>query len=193
MKKIILAGAVLMLIMSCKSTKYVNKDEQMLANSGMITRQEMEKTAEDFANAVAAHYKAKQGGTITDVFVALLPTVNDTSEEVQTAVYDDALVSALRKQGIYTVRVESRGAALKEMTFNQSGMADNALSLGKMKSPNYFVKTKLKENFFKSGKDRIMEHTIYTELQSIESQLVVWDDKATFRKKLANSGSGVGW
>ncbi|HKK65851.1 MAG TPA: hypothetical protein VJ967_08345, partial [Clostridia bacterium] len=93
----------------------------------------------------------------------------------------------------FTVRPEDRDTAIEEMKFNISGLAEESLSLGEMKSPNYFIKTVISESFYRRDSHRIMEHTIRVELRSVETQLVVWSDAKTYTKKLAKRDNDVTW
>lgn len=163
------------------------------ADTGVLTRVEMEEAAADMAVEMGEMLRTRGGGEIIDVFVALLGTRNDTSEMIDVEIFEYALVEDLRGEGVFTVRPEDRDAALEEMQFNISGLAEESLSLGSMKSPNFFIKTVLSENFYQRGSERIMEHTIRVELRSVETQLVEWSDSVTFTKKLARRNNDVAW
>lgn len=163
------------------------------ADTGVLTREEMEIAAAEMSAGIGEMFRRQGDGKIENVFVALLPTRNDTSEIIDTEILDFALVDGLRAQGVFTVRPEDREAALEEMTFNISGLAEESLSLGEMKSPNYFIKIVISESFYHSGQDRIMEQVIRLELRAVETQLVVWSDSKTFSKKLARRKNDVAW
>ena len=163
------------------------------ADTGVLTRSEMESAAAEMSVKIGSDFRDRGKGTIENVFVALLPTKNDTSEMIDTEIFDYALVDEMRSEGIFTVRPEDRDTALKEMKFNISGLAEESLSLGEMKSPNYFIKTVISESFYRRDSHRIMEHTIRVELRSVETQLVVWSDAKTYTKKLAKRDNDVAW
>jgi len=153
----------------------------------------MESAAAEISVKIGSAFRDRGKGTIENVFVALLPTKNDTSEMIDTEIFDYALVDEMRSEGIFTVRPEDRDTALEEMKFNISGLAEESLSLGEMKSPNYFIKTVISESFYRRDSHRIMEHTIRVELRSVETQLVVWSDAKTYTKKLAKRDNDVAW
>lgn len=175
----------------CSSTpKRLDKDEDLVADSGELTRWELEKAAKRMAKDIGKHFKknpVKDG-----IFVALLPTKNDTSEQIATDMFDNNLVGELRKNKVFTIRTETRSQALSEIEFSMSGLAEKPLSLGKMKSPNFFVKVDITENMFKSSGDKIVEQVINIELIEVTTQIVHWSDKSVYRKQAVSSG-GTGW
>lgn len=176
---------------NCSSTpERLDAMEDIVADSGELTRIELEKSAKRIAVNIGQHFKKnpKKDG----VFVALLPTKNNTSEQISTDVFDNNLVNELRRNNVFTVRTETRSQALSEIEFSMSGLTEKPLSLGKMKSPNFFVRTDIIENMFKSSGDKIVEQVINTELIDLETQIVVWGDKSVYRKKAISSG-GTGW
>jgi len=175
----------------CASTgKRLDANKDIVADSGELTRIELERSAERLAKDIGAHFKKNPNKN--GVFVALLPTKNNTSEQLSTDVFDNNLVGALRKNGVYTIRTETRDQALSEIQFSMTGLTEKPLSLGTMKSPNYFIKTDILENMFKHGGDKIVEQVINTELIELATQIVIWSDKSVYRKQ-AVSGGGVGW
>lgn len=182
---------LLLLLGSCVSSGGYGQGSA--ADTGVLTRQEMEIAAAEMAVGIGEMFRRQGDGKIENVFVALLPTRNDTSEIIDTDILDFALVDELRAEGVFTVRPEDREAALEEMTFNISGLAEESLSLGEMKSPNYFIKIVVSESFYLSGQDRIMEQVIRLEMRAVETQLVVWSDSKTFSKKLARRNNDVAW
>ncbi len=184
-------AALSLLVMSglfcATGAQRVDSDKDLVADTGELTRWELEKTAVQMAQEIAAHYK--QHPNQDGIFVALLPTKNSTSEIIATDFFDNTLVDELRKQGIFTVRTEDRSAALREIEFSMTGMTDQPLSVGKMKTPNYFIKTDINENMFSSGGKKIVEQVINTELRQVETQLVVWSNRKTYRKKVQGRDS----
>lgn len=184
--------SVLALATGCASTtKRLDSNEDMAADSGELTRGEMERAAGVLAQKVADHFAANKpaGG----IFVAFLPTKNDTSDQLPVNVFDNKVVGDLLKARIYTVRVEDRNKALSEIAFSQTGATSNGVSAGNMKSPNFFIQTDITENVFKSGGVRIVEQVLNFELRSVETQIVVFSDRVTYRKKPRNQKGGVGW
>ncbi|MDD5065745.1 MAG: penicillin-binding protein activator LpoB [bacterium] len=179
------------LFIGCSSTpKKLDTNEDMLADTGELTLIELQKSAVRIGKTIGEYFKKNPNPD--GVFVALLPTKNDTSEQIAVDVYDNTLVSELRKNGIFTVRTATRNQALSEIQFSQTGLTDKPLSVGKMKSPNYFVKTDINESMFRHSGDRIVEQAINTEMIEVTTQIAAWSDRVTYRKK-AVSGSGTGW
>lgn len=175
----------------CTSTpKRLDTNRDIVADTGELTRYELEKSATQMAKSIAEHFKnnpQKEG-----IFVALLPTKNDTSEQIPTDVFDNTLVNELRKAAIFTLRTETRSQALSEIKFSLTGLTEKELSIGKMKSPNFFIKTDIIENMFKHKGDKIVEQVVNIELIEVLTQVVVWSDKVVYRKKAVKAG-GVGW
>ena len=175
----------------CSSTpKRLDTEKDMMADSGELTSAELEKSAENLAKLIVEHFKThpvKEG-----VFVALLPTKNDTSEQIPTKVFDNTLVNELRKGDVFTVLTETRKQALHEIEFSMTGFTEKPLSIGEMKSPNFFIKTDITESMFRHSGDKIIEQVINIELVEITTQVAVWGDKKEYRKRAAGGG-GVGW
>ncbi len=195
MKSILLKSIIIFSLMyfltGCSSTpKRLDFAEDMVADSGELTPYELEKSAKRLANSIAEYFKKNPNKD--GIFVALLPTKNNTSEDIPVKVFDNTLVDELLKHKIYTVRTENRKQSLKEIEFSMTGLTENELSIGKMKSPNYFIKTDIDENIYSSGGDKIVEQVINIELREVTTQLVKWSDRVKYRKKAVSSG-GVGW
>ncbi len=192
MKSLItLLFALLLFNLSCSSgAKRVDLDKDLISDTGGLTRAELEESAKKLADKVGEFFKKnpKEEG----IFVAFLPTKNDTSEQISTDIFDNTFVQNLIKNGIFTVRIENRKDALKELALSQSGLTSNPLSAGNMKSPNFFIKCDIDENIFSNKGDKIVEQNINLELRNVETQLVTWSDKITFRKQ-ARSNKGVTW
>lgn len=177
--------------MSCASTpKRLDIGKDMVADSGELTLAELENTANKLAKQISDYFK--QNPQPDGIFVALLPTKNETSEMIPVNVFDNTLLNELRKNGIFAVRTETRTQSLTEIQFGMTGMAENPLSVGKMKSPNYFVRTDITETMYRSSGDKIVEQAINTELINVSSQIMAWGDKILFRKKAVSSGK-TGW
>jgi hypothetical protein len=139
--------SLLVFATGCASTtKRLDASEDMAADSGELTRGELERAAGVLAQKVADHFAANKppGG----IFVAFLPTKNDTSDQLPVNVFDNRVVGDLLKAKIYTVRVEDRNKALSEIAFGQTGATSNGVSAGNMKSPNFFIQTDITENIF---------------------------------------------
>lgn len=170
--------------------KRIDTQKDLLADTGELTRQELEKAAIKHAAGISEYFEKnpqKEG-----IFVALLPTKNETSEIIAIEVFDHIMVNQLLEKGIYTVRTEDRSTALSEIEFGQTGMVSNPLSVGKMKSPNYYIKTDILEFTFTSRGKKIVEQSINTELRQVETQLVVWSKREVYRKQAAQNSS-VNW
>ncbi|MCB1159386.1 MAG: penicillin-binding protein activator LpoB [Leptospiraceae bacterium] len=189
MKYLSLLFLLFSLIVSCSSgAKRLNEKKDLVADSGSLTRLEMEEAAVKLASSISKHFKKNKPAA--GVFVELLRTKNETTEEIPTDIFDNALVNTLLAKGIYTVRSENLKEALEKLKQDQE-LGGN-LSAGELKSPNYFIKTQIDESVFRQDGDKIVEQVINVELRSVETTLVAWSDKVAFRKK-ARSNSGVGW
>lgn len=190
-QKITILISLSLIIVSCASSpKRMDLEKDVLADTGELTPVELERTAKKLGDSIANYFKINPNPD--GIFVALLPTKNNTSEQISVDVFDNVLVNQLLKNGIYTVRTEDRSTALKEIEFSMTGLVDKPLSIGKMKSPNYFIKTDIDENMFRSKGDKIVEQVINIELREVTTQLVKWSDRIVYRKK-AVSGGGLGW
>ena len=176
---------------TCASTpKRLDTEEDMMADSGELTSAELEKSARKLAVRIIDYFKKhphKEG-----VFVALLPTKNDTSEQIPTKVFDNTLVNELRKGDVFTILTETRSQSIKEIEFSMSGLTEKPLSVGEMQSPNYFIKTDISESMSRHEGDKIVEQVINIELVKVTTSIAVWGDKVKYRKR-AVSGGGVGW
>ncbi|MEM7180459.1 MAG: penicillin-binding protein activator LpoB [Spirochaetota bacterium] len=176
------------LLVSCISgPKRLNSATDLLSDTGGLTRIEMEKAADVFALKISEHFK--KNPRPEGVFLALRPTKNETSEQIPTELFDKALERHLLRRKIYTVRTRDRKQALEELKFNQQ-VADS-LNMD-LKSPNYFVRTRIDESMFRSSGDTIVEQILNIELVSVETTLVAWSEKVSYRKQAA-SNNGVGW
>lgn len=177
--------------LSCSSgAKRIDLDKDLLSDTGGLTRAELETAAQKLAIKVGDHFKnnPKEEG----IFVAFLPTKNDTYEQISTDIFDNTFTQQLLQKGIYTVKIKNRKEALKELVASQSGITSNPLSAGNLKSPNFFIQCKIDENRFSNKGDKIVEQNINLALISVETTLVVWSDKITYRKQ-ARSNQGVTW
>ena len=193
MKKIIIITILLafLSLIGCASTpKRMDNDKDLIADNGELTQQELSRAAKKIALSIKDNF-TKHPNT-DGVFVALLPTKNETTTEISTDFFDNNLVSELLKSDVFTVRTETRDQSLKEIQFSMSGLAEKPLSLGHMKSPNYFIRIDITEDMFKSGGDKIVEQVINAELIDVLSQIAVWSDKYTYRKDVGKKG-GTSW
>jgi hypothetical protein len=186
----LLLAVIIISLSHCESgPKRLSAATDLVADTGGLTRTEMEEAASKFAEAISLHFQKNplpQG-----VFVALLPTKNDTSEELPTRVFDNSLVDALRKKKIYTVRIENRAQILEEHKLKQQGVTDNLSDIN-LKSPNFLVSTKIDESLFKSDGKRIVEQVINIELISVETNVAAWTARVPYRKQAVGRG-GTGW
>jgi len=182
---------LILLLAGCASTpKRLDTEKEMLADSGELTSHELEKSAQNLSAFIIEYFKShpdKNG-----VFVALLPTKNDTSEQIPTKDFDNTLVNELRKGNIYTVLTETRSQSLAEIEFSMTGLTEKPMSIGELKSPNYFIKTDITESMYRHKGNKIIEQTINIELVKVTTSIAVWGEKVKFRKRAASSG-GVGW
>lgn len=179
-------------LVSCSSgAKRLDLNMDLVSDTGGLTRQELEKAAIRFGNDIGAHFKAnpREDG----VFVAHYPTKNNTSEQIATDFFDNTFVSSLIKNQIFTVRTETREQSIKEITFTMTGMTSNQHSLGKLKSPNFFVRCDIDEHVFTVRGDRIVEQTVNIELIEVETNIAVWNERVSYRKQAVRGNEGVGW
>jgi len=191
MLRLTMLAAVALLAACTTTTKRLDAGQDMLADSGELTRGELERAAGELAQKVKAHFA--KNVPPDGLFVAFLPTKNDTSEQLPVNVFDNRVVGDLLTAKIYTVRVEDRTKALSEIAFSQTGATATGISAGKMRSPNFFIQAEITENLFKSGGDRIVEQILNFELRSVETQLVVFSERIVYRKKPRNQKGGVTW
>lgn len=189
--KFILLAFSFVLVACSSTTKRLNANDDLTADSGELTRGELEKAAEKLSQKVKLHFDANKPAE--GIFVAFLPTKNDTSDQLPVQVFDNRLVGNLLAAKIYTVRVEDRNKALSEIAFSQTGATASGISAGNMKSPNFFIQTDITENIFRSGGDRIVEQVLNFEMRSVETQLVVFSDRVVYRKKPRNQKGGLTW
>ncbi len=159
------------------------------SDSGALTTSELESAGTKIGDKIAKHFKENpvEGG----VFVALLATRNDTSEQIPTEIFDSALVKTLMKNKIYTIKVDARQDQLKQIKWDQQ-MGIGQFNLGNLKSPNYFVKSKIDENMFRSDGKKVVEQSLNVEFIHLESLVVMVSEKETFSKK-AKDNQGLGW
>ncbi len=177
---------------SCASgAKRLDLEKDLVSDTGGLTRQELERAAVRFGNEIGQYFK--ENPREEGIFVAHFPTRNNTTEQIATEFFDNTFVSTLIRNQIFTVRTNTREESLKEITFSLQGMTSNRLSLGKMKSPNFFVRCDIDENIFTVRGDRIVEQTINIELVEVETNVVIWNERVAYRKKAVRGNRGVGW
>lgn len=180
------------LLLACSSgAKRLDDKTDFVADSGGLTSQELVRAAEKLADEIGVFFK--ENPAEAGVFVAHYPTRNDTSEQIQTELFDNAFVSKLIKNKIYTVRTKTREQSLNEIQFSLSGLTSNRLSIGKLKSPNYFVRCEINENMFTADGEKIVEQSINIELVEVETTIAVWSEKVSYRKQAVRGNKGVGW
>lgn len=189
--KISLSIIGLLFFVSCSSgAKRLDLDADLVSDSGGLTRQELEKAAIRFGNEIGTHFK--QNPRDEGIFVAHFPTRNNTTEQIATEFFDNTFVSTLIRNQIFTVRTDTREKSINEITFSLQGMTSNRLSLGRMKSPNFFVRCDIDENIFTVRGDRIVEQTVNIELVEVETNIAIWNERVSYRKQAVKS-RGVGW
>jgi hypothetical protein len=176
-------------IVSCASgAKRLDSDTDMVSDSGGLTRKEMEEAAFLIARKINVYFQKKPSSN--GVFVALTPTKNETSEQLPTDVFDNELIKQLLKNKIYTLRTEKREDQLKEIKLSQQLGTD--FDLGELKSPNFFIRSRIDENAFRSEGKKIVEQILTVEFIQISNLTVAVSESQTFRKKARDSG-GVSW
>lgn len=180
---------IIFFIISCSSgARRMDSDTELVSDSGGLTRKEMEEAAYVIAQKINVYFK--KNPSPSGVFVALLPTRNDTSEQLPTDVFDNALIRQLTQNKIYTLRTEKREDQLKEIKLSQQLGTD--FDLGNLKSPNFFIRSRIDENAFRSDGKKIVEQILNVEFIQISNLAVAVSESQTFRKKARDSG-GVGW
>ena len=176
---------------SCRSyAKRLDTDKDLIADTGELTRYELEKSAIKLSQDIHQNFveRPREEG----VFLAFLPMKNETSESIATKVFDNTMTQELRKQGVFIISVKNRKEALKEFQFSQTGLTENTLSVGRLKSPNFFLESRIDENIFRHRGDKIVEQVINIELIEVETLIVEYSNKVIYRKKAATS-SKVDW
>lgn len=190
-KKAFIIAILSGLTFSCATgAKRLDLNMDLVSDSGGLTRQELEKAAIRFGTEIGTYFK--ENPREEGVFVAHFPTKNNTTEQIATEFFDNTFVSSLIKNQIFTVRTNTREKSINEISFSLSGMTSNRLSLGKMKSPNFFVRCDIDENIFSVSGDRIVEQTVNIELVEVETNIAIWNERVSYRKQAVKS-RGVGW
>lgn len=185
LKWIAILSTLLFLVSCASSPRKLDANKEIISDQGELTRQELEKAAKTMARDMSIAVKKKMNSQET--YIAFLPTRNDTTEEIAVETFDQSMVSALLQNSIHVVRAEDRKAALKELAFAQTGATDNSIEAGKMKSATHFIQTKILENVFNYRGNKVIEHTILSELRSVETQVVVYSNKKVYRKKIGRN------
>ncbi len=190
MFKILLSLAIsIFFFQSCASGAVrVDENKDIVSDSGGLTRQELEMAADKIGKDIIVNFKKNPNPK--GVALAILQTKNDTSEQIPTEVFENTLVATILSGKITTIRTDKRAEQLKEIKLSQQLGTD--LSAANLKSPNYFIRTSIDENMFRSEGDKIVEQVLNVELISIETGEVAFSNKKTYRKK-AVSNRGVGW
>jgi hypothetical protein len=172
----------------CSGAKELDSQIKLLKDSGGLSQFELNKAGEKIGKDIIVHFKKNPNPN--GVALAILLTKNDTSEQLSTDVFEEALVRILLLGKITTLRTDKRAEQLKEIKLGlQLG---TGLSSANLKSPNYFIKTVISEEMFSSSGDKIVEQILNTELINVESLSVDFSNKETFRKQ-AVQGKGIGW
>ncbi|MBK8398970.1 MAG: penicillin-binding protein activator LpoB [Leptospiraceae bacterium] len=190
MSRILLTLTIsLFFFQNCSSgPKRLDESQDIVSDSGGLTRQELEIAADKIGKDIIVHFKKKPDPK--GMALAILQTKNDTSEQIPTDVFENALVATMLSGKITTIRTDKRSEQLKEIKLSQQLGTD--LSAANLKSPNYFIRTSIDENMFRSEGDKIVEQVLNVELLSIETGIVVFSSKKIYRKQ-AVSNRGVGW
>ncbi|MCZ8342368.1 MAG: penicillin-binding protein activator LpoB [Leptospira sp.] len=192
MKQILISLFLVSFLAQCSSgPKRLDNADDYVSDTGGLTSQELVKAADRLADEIGTYFK--ENPREEGVFVAHKPTRNDTSEQIQTELFDNAFVAKLIKNKVYTVRTKTREQSLNEIQFSLSGLTSNRLSIGKLKSPNFFVRCEINENMFTSKGEKIVEQSINIELVEVETTIAVWSEKVSYRKLAVRGNKGVGW
>jgi hypothetical protein len=179
---------VLLLFNQCASSSSYVQPDGLLKDSGGLTKTELLRAANKIGGDIIVHFKKNPNPN--GVAVAILSTKNDTTEQISTDVFEEALVATLLAGKISTLRTDKRQEQLKEIKINQ--LIGGNLSAANLRSPNYFVKTTISEDIFTSSGDKIVQQILNTELINIETLGVDFSNKQEYTKK-AVSNKGLGW
>ncbi len=162
-----------------------SSSKKLIKNTDTILdSNEFKVIASRFADKIGAYVeKQKAANPDSDYFLALLPIKNNTLNNLPVDVLGFDLVQQLLTKNIYTIRREDREEALGEIELQLSGFSDNQVAVGQMKTPNYFIKIKIEENYLQRNREKLVEQSILLELRSVATQLVVLSDKVEFLKE----------
>ncbi len=162
--------------------------KEFLSDNGGLTQAELIKAAVKIGKDIIVHFKKNPNAN--GVALAILHTKNDTSDQISTEVFEDALVKTLLTGKITTLRTEKREDQLKEIKL--SLQLGTGLSAANLKSPNYFVKTLISEEMITSSGDKIVKQMLNTELMNVETLAVEFSNNEVYQKK-AVTNKGMGW
>ena len=177
------------LFQTCSSgPKRLDEKEDRVSDSGGLTRQELEIAADKIGKDIIVHFKKHPNPK--GIALAILQTKNDTSEQIATDAFESAIVATMLSGKIPTIRTEKRAEQLKEIKLSQQLGTD--LSAANLKSPNYFIRTSITEDMFRSEGDKIVEQVLNVELLNVETLAVEFSNKKIYRKQ-AVSNRGTGW
>ncbi len=178
-------GLLFFSFFSCASTPKKNQNT-------VLSRDEFKFIAKKFSDKIVAYVsEVKSLNPDQDFFLSLLPTKNDSLNNLPLSVLENGLVNNLLNNRIYTIRREDRKDALSEAELQLAGFTDGDNIIGRMKSPNYFIKISIEENYLPDGNDRIVEQTIQMEMRNVATQVVEVSDRVEFVKKQKTSRSVV--
>lgn len=188
-KKILLVLLLLFGLVSCSTgARLLNPDSHLVSDSGGLTRYEMEAASKKIAYKISEHFKANPDPK--GVFLVMIPVKNETTEQIPTEIFENSLVAELSKYKIYTLRTDKRLEQLNEIKISQQ--LGQEFDLGELKSPNYFVRSRIDENAFRSDGKQIVEQVLNVELLNLASLVVKVSSQETYRKQ-AKRGTGVSW
>jgi hypothetical protein len=179
----------LFLFQDCASGgKRLDENEDIVSDSGGLTRQELERAADKIGKDIIVHFKKNPNPK--GIALAILQTKNDTSEQIPTDVFENALVATTLSGKIFTLRTDKRQDQIKEISLGQKMGTD--ISSANLKSPNYFVRTSIDETMQRSGGEKVVEQVLNVELLNVETLEVVFSNKKVYRKQ-AVSNRKLGW
>ena len=175
-------------LLSCQSTS-----KKVVRNKGtVLSGDEFSLIAEKFSHEIANFINEKrENNPGRNYFLALLPTKNNTLNNLPLDVLEFKLVNNLLKKKVFVIRREDRKQALDEIELQLFGLSGDKTEIGAMKTPDFFIKMKIEENYLQNRREKLVEQTILLELRNIATQLVEFSHSVEFFKEKKTSRSVV--
>lgn len=115
-------------------------------------------------------------------FIALKKIRNRTSEHIDTQMLADEIISALVKRKIRFIDISARDDSLKEIEFSQTGVTEDSLNAGALKSPNFFLTGTITENMRSVDGKNVQYLVVTFRLTDVETTEIKWQDQKKFLK-----------
>ncbi len=109
---------------------------------------------------------------------------NRTAEHINTSLISDEIIQELIRRRIQFVDDTHTADAIKEMEKGMTGMIDpdNAIPVGQLKSPNFYLFGEISENVRYVGNKRIQYLVVTLKLTSLSTRMLVWQERQEFLK-----------